>query len=335
MRTTPSETDLARVLQRFFYQRLQQQQHLSARTVASYRDTFRLLFRFAEQHLGRDVCTLCLHDLDASLVLAFLDHLETHRHNCIRSRNARLAAIRAFLHYVALQEPAFLAPVQRVLAIPMKRFERPLVGFLSREEMEAILAAPDAATWTGQRDRLLILLLYNTGARVSELISIRRGDVDTRHAQAVHLHGKGRKERVVPLWKRTAQRLDEWMITIATDTTQPLLLNRCGRAMSRSGVEQRLHLAVSQAAAHRPSLKDRRVSPHVIRHTTAMHLLQSGVDLAVIALWLGHEQVATTHQYLEADLDMKERALASLQPPETATPRFIPKPDVLAFLDSL
>ena len=335
MRSTTSETDLARLLQRFFYQRLQQQQHLSARTVASYRDSFRLLFRFAEQHLGRDVSTLCLHDLDASLVLAFLDHLETHRHNCIRSRNARFAAIRAFLHYVALQEPALLAQVQRVLAIPMKRFERPLVGFLSRAEMEAILAAPDATTWTGQRDRLLFLLLYNTGARVSELISIRRGDVNTQHAQAVQLHGKGRKERVVPLWKRTAQTLDEWMATLSSDRAQPILLNRGGQPMSRSGVEQRLQLAVSQASANCPALKGRRVSPHVIRHTTAMHLLQSGVDLTVIALWLGHEQVATTHQYLEADLDMKERALASLQPPETMTPRFVPKPDVLAFLDSL
>lgn len=335
MRSTTSETDLARLVQRFFYQRLQQQQHLSARTVTSYRDTFRLLFRFAEQHLGRDVSTLCLHDLDVSLVLAFLDHLETHRHNCIRSRNARFAAIRAFFHYVALQEPAFLAQVQRVMAIPMKRFERPMVGFLSRDEMEAILAAPDAETWTGQRDRLLILLLYNTGARVSELISIRRGDVDTQHGQAVQLHGKGRKERVVPLWKRTAQTLDEWMATLSSNSTQPILINRAGQAMSRSGVEQRLQLAVSQATAYCTALKGRRVSPHVIRHTTAMHLLQSGVDLAVIALWLGHEQVTTTHQYLEADLDMKERALASLQPPETTTPRFVPKPDVLAFLDSL
>lgn len=335
MRSTTSETDLARLLQRFFYQRLQQQQHLSARTVASYRDSFRLLFRFAEQHLGRDVNTLCLQDLDVSLVLAFLDHLETHRHNCIRTRNARFAAIRAFLHYVALQEPALLAQVQRVLAIPMKRFERPLVGFLSRDEMEAILAAPDASTWTGQRDHLLLLLLYNTGARVSELISIRRDDVDTQHAQAVQLHGKGRKERVVPLWKRTAQKLDGWIATLSSDRTQPILLNRGGQPMSRSGVEQRLQLAVSQAAANCPTLKERRVSPHVIRHTTAMHLLQSGVDLTVIALWLGHEQITTTHQYLEADLDMKERALASLQPPGTMTPRFVPKPDVLAFLDSL
>lgn len=335
MRSTTSETDLARLVQQFFYQRLQQQQHLSARTVTSYRDTFRLLFRFAEQHLGRNVSTLCLHDLDVSLVLAFLDHLETHRYNCIRSRNARFAAIRAFLHYVALQEPAFLAQVQRVMAIPMKRFERPQVGFLSRDEMEAILAAPDTDTWTGQRDSLLLLLLYNTGARVSELIGIRRGDVDTQHAKAIQLHGKGRKERAVPLWKRTAQKLDEWMATVSNDKTQPILVNRAGHALSRSGVEQRLQQAVSKGAAHCPALKDRRVSPHVIRHTTAMHLLQSGVDLTVIALWLGHEQVATTHQYLEADLSMKERALASLQPPETSAPRFIPKPDVLAFLDSL
>ena len=330
-----AETDLARLLQRFFYERLQQQQHLSARTIASYRDTFRLLLRIAEASLGRDVRTLCLRDLDAPLVLAFLDHLETQRQNCIRSRNVRLAAIRAFLHDAALQEPAALAQIQRVLAIPMKRFERPLVGFLSREEMEAILNAPDAETWAGRRDRLLLLLLYNTGARVSELIAIQRRDVDLQHSGAVHLHGKGRKERVLPLWKRTTAPLRAWMSTLPIEPTQPLLPNRFGQMMSRSGVEERLQRAVTAAAAACPALRERKVSPHVVRHSTAMALLQSGVDLAVIALWLGHDDVSTTHHYLEADLAMKERALATLQPPETKTPRFAPKADILAFLDSL
>jgi integrase/recombinase XerD len=329
------ETDLARLLQRFFLERLVQQQHVSPRTIASYRDTFRLLLAFAEQHLQRAVATLCLQDLDRALVLAFLNHLETQRHNCIRSRNARLAAIRAFLHDAALQEPSALAQIQPVLAIPMKRFERPLVGFLSREEMEAILAAPDPATWSGRRDRLLLLLLYNTGARVSEVTALTRGDIDLPHGRAVHLHGKGRKERVVPLWKRTAEPLREWMRALPCEPTQPLLPNRFGQALSRSGVEERLQRAVKTAQATCASLRNRRVSPHVVRHSTAMALLQSGVDLAVIALWLGHEDVATTHRYLEADLAMKERALATLQPPQTKTPRYVPKADVLAFLDSL
>jgi integrase/recombinase XerD len=336
MRMSAVETDLARLLQRFFYERLIDQQHVSNRTVASYRDTFRLLLAYAEQQCQREVGTLCLQDLDAALVLGFLTYLETQRHNAIRTRNARLAAIRAFLHYAALQEPSALATIQPILAIPMKRFERPLIGFLTREEMEAILVAPDATAWSGRRDRLLLLLLYNTGARVSEVIAIRRSDLDLDHSSAVHLHGKGRKARSVPLWTRTAAQVRDWLRSQpSTEPSQPLLPNRFGKPMSRSGVTERLQRAVEVAAVHCSSLQQRTVSPHVLRHTTAMHLLQSGVDLAVIALWLGHEDVATTHQYLEADLAMKERALATLQPPETTAPRYQPKADVLAFLDSL
>lgn len=336
MRMNTVETDLARLLQRFFYERLIAQQHVSSRTVASYRDTFRLLLNYAERQCQREVETLCLQDLDATLVLGFLGHLETQRHNAIRTRNARLAAIRAFLHYAALQEPSALATIQRVLAIPMKRFDRPLIGFLTRGEMEAVLEAPSAASWHGRRDRLLLLLLYNTGARVSEVIAIRRSDLDLDRSSSVHLHGKGRKERTVPLWARTATQVRDWLrAQPRVEPSAPLLPNRFGKPMSRSGVTERLHRAVESAAVHCTSLQQRTVSPHVLRHTTAMHLLQSGVDLAVIALWLGHEDVATTHQYLEADLAMKERALASLQPPETTSPRYQPKADVLAFLDSL
>lgn len=336
MRLTTVETDLARLLQRFFYERLIAQQHVSACTVASYRDTFRLLLAYAASVCRREASALCLRDLDVTLVLGFLSHLETQRRNTIRTRNARLAAIRAFLHYAALQEPSALATIQPVLAIPMKRFERPLIGFLSREEIEAILAAPEPSCWSGRRDRLLLLLLYNTGARVSEVIAIRHADLALGHSASVHLHGKGRKERAVPLWTRTAAQVRDWLRTQPiAPPSQPLLPNRFGQPMSRSGVTERLQRAVEVAAVQCPSLQQRAVSPHVLRHTTAMHLLQAGVDLAVIALWLGHEDVATTHQYLEADLAMKERALATLQPPETTTPRYQPKADVLAFLDSL
>jgi len=328
-------TDLAHVLQAFFCQRLIQQRHASDQTVTSYRDTFRLLLCFAEQQLGKPVNALCLDDIDVTLVLEFLDYLEKQRHNCIRTRNARLAAIRALLHYAALQEPAALPQIQRVLAIPMKRFDRVVVGFLSREEIEAILSALDTTTWNGQRDAILLTVLYNTGARVSEIIAIKHSDVIDSRCSAVLLHGKGRKERVVPLWKRTSALLRRWMKQSGATAQQPLFPNRFGQPMTRSGVAKRLKVAVNRASPSCPSLHSKVISPHVIRHSTAMHLLQSGVDLAVIALWLGHESIVTTHHYLQADLKMKEQALATLQPPEMATMRFKPPSDVLAFLDGL
>jgi site-specific recombinase XerD len=328
-------TDLARLLQAFFCQYLIEQRGASRQTVSAYRDTFRLLLRFAEAHCGKSVAELALADLDAALVLAFLDDLETQRHNTARTRNARLAAIRAFVHYAGLQEPAALPKIQQILAIPAKRFDRPLVGFLSRGEIEAILAAPDGRTWNGQHDRALLTVLYNTGARVSEIITVRRVDVACECCQAIHLHGKGRKERAVPLWRRATQLIRDWLPRIGPEPQQPLFPNRRDQAMTRSGVTSRLDRAVRAATAQCPSLASKQVSPHWIRHTTAMHLLQAGVDLTVIALWLGHEGVATTHQYVEADLRMKERALAALQPPAVGNPRFVPSPTLLAFLDGL
>jgi integrase/recombinase XerD len=309
------ETDLARVLQAFFCQRLIQQRRASDQTVTSYRDTFRLLLRFAEHQLGKPVNALCLGDLDTTLVLAFLDDMEQQRHNCIRTRNARLAAIRAFLHYAALQEPTTLHQIQRVLAIPMKRFDRPMVGFLTREEIEAILMAPDTTTWSGQRDVVLLTILYNTGARVSEVTALRYADAINPGCTAILLHGKGRKERVVPLWKRTSVLLQHWRKQNGATAQSPLCPNRFGQPMTRSGVTQRLKLATKQASNVCSSLQGKVVTPHIVRHTTAMSLLQAGVDLSVIALWLGHESVTTTHHYLEADLNMKEQALATLQPP--------------------
>ncbi|WP_024335753.1 site-specific integrase [Desulfotignum balticum] len=328
-------SDLVRLLQAFFCQRLIQQRNVSHQTVCSYRDTFRLFLRFAEQQLGKSAAKMDLVDINASLVLAFLDDLESQRHNCIRSRNARLAAIRSFMHYSALLKPEALAVIQQVLAIPLKRFDRPLVKYLTQMEMQAILEAPDLLSWSGQRDQVLLATLYNSGGRVSEIIELRRANFDKNSWQAVCLHGKGRKKRVIPLWKRTTNLLKTWSAKIGLDPQQPIFPNRFGNMMSRSGVESRLRLAVSKASVQYPSLKDKVVSPHVIRHTTAMHLLQAGVDLSVIALWLGHESVATTHQYFEADLNMKEEALAKLQPPDMKFSRYKPSNDVLSFLNGL
>jgi site-specific recombinase XerD len=303
--------------------------------VRGYRDTFRLLLRFAEQKLARRATDLSLADIDAPLVLAFLDNLESQRHNCIRSRNTRLAAIRSLMNYAAVQEPSALPGIQRVLAIPMKRFDRPVVGFLTQEEMQAILEAPDTHTWSGQRDQAILSTLYNSGARVSEIIAVRRIDIESERCQAIHLHGKGRKERVVPLWTDTSKLLRAWASRIAADPQQPLFPNRFGQMLTRSGVESRLRRAVIVASNKCPSLRNKSVSPHIIRHTTAMHLLQAGVDLTVIALWLGHESIVTTHQYLEADLQMKEQTLAILQPPGIRIFRYKPSSDVLSFLDGL
>ncbi|MFT5701739.1 MAG: integrase/recombinase XerD [Desulforhopalus sp.] len=329
-------TDLARLLQTFFYRRLIQQRNASHQTVCSYRDTFRLLFRFSEQQLGKAAVEMQLVDIDASLILAFLDNLEAQRHNCIRSRNTRLAAIRSFMHYAALQQPEALPRIQQVLAIPLKRGDRPMVRYLTQAEMQAILKAPDNYTWSGQRDQVLLATLYNTGARVSEIIALRRIDFESNRGQAVHLHGKGRKERVIPLWKRTSKLLRSWLTTqLGSEPQQALFPNRFGKPMTRSGVESRLSKAVTIAVLECPSLKDHPVSPHVIRHTTAMHLLQAGVDLSVIALWLGHESIVTTHLYIEADLRMKEKALAKLQPPDIKFSRYKASDKVLSFLDGL
>jgi integrase/recombinase XerD len=323
------------LLQRFFVQRLMQQQHVTACTVTAYRDSFRLLLSFAHQRLGKRPSDMALEDLNASFILDFLNHLEVDRHNCSRSRNARFAAIRSFMEYVSFEEPSALALTQSVLAIPMKRFEQQLVGFLSREHIEAILAAPDANTWTGQRDRVMLTTLYNTGARVSELIGMRMSDLTLEPTAWVRIRGKGRKERSVPLWSDTARELKRWLRQYPRAPEQPLFPSRSGAPLTRIGLTERLKLAV-QGAAHRfPELTKRRIFPHLVRHSVAMHMLQSGVDITVIALWLGHESPVTTHRYVEADLEMKDRALKALQAPSCAPVRYRPKDDVLRFLQSL
>lgn len=323
------------LVQDFFLRRMVAERGASARTIESYRDAFELLLAFAEQHTGKRPSALSLADLDAPLVLDFLDHLESERSNGARTRNARLAAIRSFMRYISVRDPASLPIAQRVLAIPAKRFDRPVLGFLTREEMAAVLDAPSSSTWSGHRDAALLATIYNTGARVSEIAGLRVRDVLLDREMAVHLHGKGRKERVVPLWKSTAATLRVWLSRTKSGPEAPVFPNRAGTAISRSGVRDRLDRAVAMAARRCPSLRGRRVSPHTLRHTTAMHLLQSGVDLAVIALWLGHADPATTHLYLEADLATKEAALRRLDDPAPATARYRPGDRLLAFLDRL
>jgi integrase/recombinase XerD len=323
------------LVQGFFVERLVQQQNASAQTVAAYRDTFRLLLTYLQERRKKQLTALALADLDAPTVAGFLDHLEKQRRNSIRTRNARLAAIRSFLRYAAARDPASLPMVQRVLAIPMKRFQRPTLSYLSRDEVAAILEAPAASTWSGRRDRVLFALLYNTGARVSEVIALRRLDVSLDAPLHVRVTGKGRKQRVVPLWQSTARRLREWVVQIGQDPTAPLFPERGGRPLSRSGVEKRLRGAVSGAATRCPSLRGKRVSPHTFRHTTAMHLLQSGVDITVIALWLGHEGLETTHQYVEANLAMKEEALSKLEEIPVQKIRYRASDKLLQFLEEL
>lgn len=332
----PTIPSFATLVQRFFLEHLGQHRALSPRTMAAYRDTFRLLLGFAETTLGKSPSALALADLNARLLLDFLDHLEKVRGNSVRSRNARLAALRTFLKYAGHYDVGALASIEQALAIPMKRFERPTIGFLTRAEIRAILNAPDNTTWAGRRDRVLFSLLYNTGARVSEIIDVRCGDVVLDGQPAVHLRGKGRKERCVPLWRSTAALVRQWCRSLRRSAHESVLLpNRLGGKMSRSNVAQRLGLAAKEAAQRHPSLRNQTVSPHVIRHTTAVHLLQSGVDITVIALWLGHEGTSSTHMYVEADLSMKEMALAKLQPEEAKLGRYRPPDKLMRFLEAL
>jgi site-specific recombinase XerD len=330
--TSPSFPAL---VQSFFTEHLTQQRALSSRTVASYRDAFVLFLNFAHQRLKRPPTELLLADITPALILAFLDHLEVDRHNSVRSRNARLAALRAFLKFAGRRDVAALHVVEQALGVPVKRFERPMLGFLSREEMLAVIGQPGLG-WTSQRDCLLMALMYNTGARVSEVIGVKVSDVVLDSSACVHLHGKGRKDRSVPLWRSTVKAVRAWLRrNPELGSTEPLLPNRNGDAMTRSNVNQRMELAIQVAAMSMPSLEKRKISPHTIRHTTAMHLLQSGVEISVIALWLGHESPVTTHQYVEADLVMKEKALARLQDPAIPAHRFRAPESLLEFLKTL
>jgi len=322
-------------VQNFFCQRLQAQRQVSPHTLASYRDTLRLLLAFVEQKTARSPSQQTLGDWNAQTILKFLDHLEKQRGCQARTRNVRLAALRSFMRYVSQQSPENLALTSQVLAIPFKRFDRPLIEPLSEAEVRAILAATDPATASGRRDHLLFNFLYHTGARVSEALQLRHQDIHWGAPVTVCLHGKGRKERVIPLLKPIAQELKRALAQLPPEPASLVFENRLGQPLTRWGVQKRLRRTVQQAVQHCPSLKGRRVSPHTFRHTTAMGLLQADVDIMVIALILGHESPTTTHHYIELDIQMKERCLRKLASPKTKTARFKPTDQLLKFLDTL
>jgi site-specific recombinase XerD len=303
--------------------------------VASYRDTFRLLLRFASGQTGRTPSRLTLEDLDAPMIGAFLEHLQSGRGNGARTRNLRLTAVHSFFHYAALLHPEHAALIQRVLAIPEKRFDSALICFLTRPEVDALLASPDRSTWTGRRDHALLLLAVQTGLRVSELGALRCQDVVLGPANHVRCLGKGRKERCTPLTQPTPAVLRTWLRERDGQPTSPLFPSRSGDALTRGAIWRRVLKHATSAGERCPSLATKHVTPHVLRHTAAMTLLQSGVDASVIALWLGHEGLESTNIYLHADMALKDRALARTTPPGTKPGRYRPPDDLLAFLERL
>jgi integrase/recombinase XerD len=329
-------TLLAGLLEAFFTTRLQRQLAASPNTIAAYRDTFRLLLRFARDRLGKAPSDLLLADIDTPLVSAFLDHLEKQRANTARTRNARLAALHSFFRFAILEEPSHAGICQRVIAVPTKRSTRRLVTSLDRTEIEALLAAPDRTTWLGRRDHTLLFLCIQTGLRVSELIGLRGGDlVLTTSGAHVRCHGKGRKDRCTPLTRDAVALLRSWLTERSGDADAPLFPSRRHTRLSRDAVERLVAKYTEQASARCCTLRTKRVTPHVLRHTTAVMLLHAGNDRAVIALWLGHESIETTQIYLDADLAAKERALARTAPLRAGPGRFRPDDALLAFLQGL
>lgn len=328
-------TTLAPTLQTFFTDRLIRQRQASAHTIAAYRDTFRLLLAFAETHTGTPPARLSIDDLDAPLIGAFLDHLEHDRGNSVRTRNARLAAIHSLFRYAALQHPEHSHAIQRVLAIPPKRFDRAIVNYLSDSEIDALLAAPDRTRWIGRRDHTILATMIQTGLRASELVGLDCGDAALGIAAHVSCLGKGRKQRITPLTKTTAALLSAWIAERGSQPTDPLFPSRAGSRLSRDTLERRVAKHVATAALSCPSIATKTVSPHTLRHTAAMRLLGAGVETTVIALWLGHETVATTQIYVHADLVLKEQALARTAPIDTTPGRYQPDDTLIAFLEGL
>jgi integrase/recombinase XerD len=326
---------LAPTLQAFFTDRLTRQRQASPHTIATYRDACKLLLRFAAQHTGKVPSHLDLADLDAALIGAFLDHLEHQRGNSAPTRNARLAAIHSLFRFAALRHPQDAAVIQRVLAIPPKRYDQTLITYLTQPETDALLDAPDQTSWTGRRDHALLALAVHTGLRVSELTILTVADVHLGTGAHVSCLGKGRKQRITPLARGVVAVLHAWQTERGGAPTDPLFPTRRGTPLSSDAVQQRLATHAATAALSCPTLASKKVTPHVLRHTAAMRLLSAGVDTTVIALWLGHEQVATTQIYIHADLALKEQALARTTPAGTTPGRYQPPDALIAFLEAL
>lgn len=328
-------TPLSTLLQSFFTDRLMKQRQVSSHTIASYRDTFRLLLGFAHKQLKKPPSKLSFDDLDAPFIATFLDHIQCDRHNGIRTRNLRLTAIRSFFHYAAFQEPSYSSNIQRVLAIPNKRPDRALIDFLTHPEIKALLTTPDRTTRLGRRDHALLLFAIQTGFRLSELIGIRRCDIVLTSGAHVRCFGKGRKERCTPLTKQTVAVMKNWLKEWGGADDDFVFPNARGTQLSPDGVQYILAKHVTKARKICPSLIDKRVSPHVLRHTAAMELLQAGIDHSVIALWLGHETAETTMIYLHADIALKEKALAKTTPLNVKAGRYRPGDRLMRFLNEL
>jgi integrase/recombinase XerD len=328
-------TDLAPVLQGFFADRLARQKKASPHTIASYRDTLRLLLGFVRDRTGKQPSGLSLADLDAAMVGAFLQHLEDDRGNGSATRNARLAAIHSLFKYAAPRVPEHAAMISQVLAIPPRRRQRAVVSYLTPDETDALIAAPDRATWHGRRDRALLLLAVQTGLRVSELTGITRQDICLGTGAHVRCHGKGRKDRATPLTAQTVRVLRTWLAELSPEPGAPLFPTQPGGRLSRDAVERLVTRHAVTAARACPSIAEKRVSPHTLRHSAAMALLKSGVDTSVIALWLGHESPETTQIYLHADMSIKEQALARVHQPGASPGRYWAPDSLLTFLDNL
>jgi site-specific recombinase XerD len=328
-------TALGPTLQAFFTDRLIRQRSASSHTITAYRDTWRLLLGYAATTTGLAPSRLDLADLDAPLIAGFLDHLEHHRGNSARTRNARLAAIHSMFRYAALTHPEHADTISRVLAIPPKRFDKALITYLTEPEIDTLLGCCDQTTWTGRRDHALLLLLVQTGLRISELIGLTRADVHLGPGAHLSCHGKGRKDRITPLTSSTVTELRDWLTEYDGSQNAPLFSTRRGDKLSRDAIEHRLTHYARQAADRCASLHGKTITAHVLRHTTAMRLLHAGVDTSVIALWLGHESVDTTQIYLHADLELKEKALARTRPPHSRTGRYQPSDSLIAWLEHL
>jgi len=328
-------TSLAPLLESFFTQRLMQQRQASHHTISSYRDTFRLFLKFTQQRLHQQPSRLDFTQVDAPLVVAFLDELENHRGLSARSRNLRLTAIHSFFRYAAFELPTHAAQIQRVLAIPSKRFTRTLISFLTRQEVDALLAAPDLSIWSGRRDHAFILTAVQTGLRLSEMTGLKQADLIFGTGAHIRVIGKGRKERCIPLAKPTVVMLKSWLQEPQRGDDDLLFPSAKGKRFSVHGVQYLLNKHRKVASAVCPSLKQKRVTVHRLRHTMAMDLLQAGVDRSVIALWLGHESIETTQIYLEATLAMKEQALGKINPPQGNLTRYKPEDELLSFLNNL
>lgn len=326
---------LAPTLQAWFTERLITQRNCSPQTIASYRDTFRLLLDFASQQTGKQPCQLDLDDLDAALIGAFLNYLEQDRGNSPRTRNARLAAIHSFGRYAALRHPEHLATIGRVLAIPTKRYQQNTLNYLNLEEIKALLAAPDRSTWLGRRDHTLLLLAIQTGVRVTELVTLRICDLSLATGAHIKVIAKGRKLRNATLTRETVAVLRPWINERQGQPEDPLFPTREGRPLTRHGVGILLAKHTTIAASNCPSLQHKRVTPHTLRHTNAMLLRASGIDITTIALWLGHESIKTTYIYQQADPALKEQAIARTAPLGTKPGRYRPSDTLLAFLEGL